>query len=266
MYTININDTILENQYFRLMRYKKVNWPVHVHYSFEIVYVKSGLLKMTVNDELFYVKKGEIITILPFEKHSFETPVYCECCVIEFSPELVSEYYQLIKNKKLLNPVCLPNENVMRMCDEFLPNDVYYYNDLNKLTAKAFLYPICAEVYKLCSFTACETRFDKACVEAMKFVSDNLSGDVSLSTTAKNIGVHPAYLSKIFKQSCKITFTEYVNSYRCSVAMHILKTETDKTISEISYQTGFGSIRNFNREFKKLYKVTPSAVLKNTQK
>ena len=54
-----------------------------------------------------------------------------------------------------------------------------------------------------------------------------------------------------------MTFTTCVNVVKCSNALHLIKDNTTDTIAEIAYKSGFGSIRNFNREFKKIYKVTP---------
>ena len=53
-----------------------------------------------------------------------------------------------------------------------------------------------------------------------------------------------------------MNFTDYINVYRFNAACAML-TETDMSMTDIAYESGFQSIRSFNSIFKKLSGVTP---------
>lgn len=263
MYIISINDITTSKNSFRFNRYENVTCPLHVHYSIEMVVVTNGNLQVYDGNTTFSLDKGDAILFLPFDKHAFETLNYSSCYVIEFSPQLISEFSKLISDKKIVNPVCKLSNSTFNFCDGFLPLQTYAFNDLTKLEIKSFLYPLCNEFSAKLTFINAERKYDTPFIDAINYICKNAcSSDVSLSTVAKKIGVHPAYLSRIFKDMSGMTFTNCVNIVKCSRALNLINDKTDDSVSEIAFKSGFGSIRNFNREFKKIYKVTPKEAFK----
>ena len=258
MYTISIDDITTTKNTFRFNRYENVSCPLHAHYSIEIVVITDGNLQVSDGINNYTMNKGDAILFLPFDKHAFATPTYSSCFVIEYSPQFVPEFAILISDKKVSTPICKLTEQTFNFCDGFLPLNTYSFPDLSKIQIKTLLYPLCNELSEKLTYTKCERKFDAPFIDAINYVLKNaLTGDVSLSTVAKKIGVHPAYLSRVFKDISGMTFTNCVNIVKCSHALTLIKDKTNDTIAEIAYKSGFGSIRNFNREFKKIYKVTP---------
>jgi len=54
-----------------------------------------------------------------------------------------------------------------------------------------------------------------------------------------------------------MSFKDYLLNIRVGYSCKLL-TEDTHNISEIAYQSGFGNISNFNRQFKKIKGITPS--------
>ena len=54
----------------------------------------------------------------------------------------------------------------------------------------------------------------------------------------------------------RLTFVSYVNQYRISRACYILK-NCGKTVVECAYDSGYTSLRRFNRNFKLYVGVSP---------
>ena len=61
----------------------------------------------------------------------------------------------------------------------------------------------------------------------------------------------------MFTKNCEMSFTRYVNLLRCTYAAERIRGEKERTLSEIAYEVGFGSIRNFNRAFFSCFGMTP---------
>ena len=73
---------------------------------------------------------------------------------------------------------------------------------------------------------------------------------------AEELGYSYNYLSAYFKTQFGCSYADYVNSFRLEEAVRLLK-RTDKSITQIAFESGFTSIRNFNDVFKKEYSISP---------
>ena len=62
-----------------------------------------------------------------------------------------------------------------------------------------------------------------------------------------------------------MSFTDIVNCLRLKEAKRLLE-QTDMPISELAYEAGFGSIRNFNRLFEKYFKCMPKDIRNDSVK
>lgn len=254
MFPINTESLMVNTKFFKAERHSNVVCPLHLHYSCEIVFVNQGEIIMNVNGSDRKIKEGEATLILPFEQHSFTTPYASECFVIEFSPEIVAEFYDEVKGKSLLTDVFTLSADTAQFCNRILPE--VFLNDIN---SKAVLYPLCFEILSKCEF--CENRKmpDKIFIEAVKYILQNYeSGNVTLSETATALGVHSVYLSRIFSQNADISFTTYVNLIRCTAAAEKIRKEPELNLSEVAFSCGFGSIRSFNRVFLNNFGITPN--------
>lgn len=88
------------------------------------------------------------------------------------------------------------------------------------------------------------------------FVNDNLSELPSQENVAKLVRLSPPAFSRFFKRCVGKTYAEYVNELRVSRACQALL-ETDDSIIQIAYSSGFNNLSNFNRRFLRLKKMTP---------
>ena len=94
-------------------------------------------------------------------------------------------------------------------------------------------------------------------VRAKRFVSENIEDKICLENVAKHVGVSPYYFCKIFKQSTRMTLTEYINRRRVEKAKQLLLHRRNR-ITEIAYEVGFQSLSQFNRSFLKYVGVSPT--------
>lgn len=79
---------------------------------------------------------------------------------------------------------------------------------------------------------------------------------VVIGDVAEACGYSEFYAMKLFKQYTGETIVDYANKYRVYVAAQKLLS-TDKTAREIAIEVGFANISYFNRQFKRMYGITP---------
>lgn len=105
------------------------------------------------------------------------------------------------------------------------------------------------------------TIFDTQKIEKimplLQFVNENYSDSISIEFASEMLNLNPDYFCRVFKKITTMTFTDYLNLVRIYHSEKLL-TFSDKSIAEISLDTGFASISYFNRVFKKYKSVTPS--------
>ena len=88
-------------------------------------------------------------------------------------------------------------------------------------------------------------------VTAREYIREHYTdGNLSLEIVAEAANVTGSYLSRVFKTNLGITFTDYVGKYRVEEARALLE-NSNKSVKEIAAETGFNSVQQFIRVFKK---------------
>ena len=83
----------------------------------------------------------------------------------------------------------------------------------------------------------------------LAYLSDKAAGPVTQAGAARLIRLSPAAFSRFFRRAVGKTFGAYQTDMRLGEACRQLL-ETDRTISEIAFDAGFGNLSNFNRSFR----------------
>ena len=81
-------------------------------------------------------------------------------------------------------------------------------------------------------------------------------GECTLSDAVERVGMNYSYISRNFKKLVGMSFNDYVNLMRLNQACYLLK-NTDRSITDCGYESGFRSIHTFNRNFKERYGISP---------
>ena len=127
-----------ENNTFSHYHNYNFDFPKHLHRSFELIYVKSGCLQVSINNRTFDVMDGEFILILPYEIHSFVTKSHSDSYICVFSPEYIKTFHNMVYGKYIDNPVFSLNLNFKSSII-----DSIFKNSPNLIEMKAYLYFIC---------------------------------------------------------------------------------------------------------------------------
>jgi AraC-like DNA-binding protein/mannose-6-phosphate isomerase-like protein (cupin superfamily) len=94
------------------------------------------------------------------------------------------------------------------------------------------------------------------------YLVDNFRGQVSLDQASNIAHMTPNAFCKYFKKITRKTFMETVIEYRLNYATQQL-VQTDKPISEISFDSGFGDVSHFYKMFKHKMHQSPLNYRKN---
>ncbi len=93
--------------------------------------------------------------------------------------------------------------------------------------------------------------------DILSYINYHIYGPISLGEISESLALSENYLSRFIKDQLGISLTEYMNIKRLEIFTELLKT-TDKSITEISYEAGFISVKQMNKVFKKYFRKTPT--------
>jgi AraC-like DNA-binding protein len=92
--------------------------------------------------------------------------------------------------------------------------------------------------------------------KVIAYIVDHFQQDISLDAAAAIANMSTTAFCKYFKRITRKTFIEVVNDYRIDSAIKEL-VSTDKSISQVCFDSGFNDVSNFHRTFKAKVNISP---------
>jgi AraC-like DNA-binding protein len=129
---------------------------------------------------------------------------------------------------------------------------VDFFNILNILCKSEKKGLLCSENYKL----AFDEKGNRRMTDVYTYIRENYFKPISLEKVAKIARMSPFSFSRYFKKNCGACFVEYLNRVRTNKACYLLR-ETEYQVQDIALECGFGSISNFNKQFRKTEGLSP---------
>lgn len=97
--------------------------------------------------------------------------------------------------------------------------------------------------------------------EAINYINNHLQNELSQKEVADHVHLNPSYLSVLFKEHVKLTFSEYVTRRRIQRAKELL-ISTSLPVNDIAEESGYKTAKYFIKIFKELEGMTPSVYRK----
>jgi len=239
------------------------------HHETELIRLSEGDGEIYINGERFTLKKGDLYIVRPLILHTIRKTG-------ENAP--VVDYVKF--DLRLLSENCPPNSKIGDYLHFF--NDkaapCVVYGDSIRYNADKIISPLFTEgiareqtqqaIFNLLKLlhenrnyipaaNITEERRHFAAQKALEYLSTNYTNRIKVSDVAETVGYDEFYTMKIFKKFCGWSIIDYLNGIRVTEAKRQL-TETDKDVCDIAKNVGYQSASYFNRQFKKMYGLTPN--------
>lgn len=96
-----------------------------------------------------------------------------------------------------------------------------------------------------------------------KYIREHSDDRITLDQVASVANMSASHFCRVFKKATDMNFSEYVARVRVERAKEMLM-ESNYTMTHVAYDTGFNSVTDFNRTFKKITGETPSGFRKRS--
>ncbi|MBT9371632.1 helix-turn-helix domain-containing protein [Rhizobium sp. CSW-27] len=90
----------------------------------------------------------------------------------------------------------------------------------------------------------------------LRFIGEGALSDISAEDVGRAAGLHPNYAMTLFRKAVGMTINQAIIRHRLDTAQSLL-IATDLPITEVAYESGFGSLSTFYEAFQRRFKEKP---------
>ena len=267
-------------------RHKKdFDYPIHIHDVLELNFVaKAAGARRVVGDSSEVIGDLDLVLITSsdlehvWEQHECKSEVIHEVTVqFRLNFDLITSPFRFNSYKSIYQMLIRAQRGLA-----FPPQAIMLvYHRLVRLSSidEGFLavQEFFSILYELSKFDDARelatSSFAKVGVESeskrilkvKSYIDEHYKDEMSLEQLADLVGMTCTSFSRYFKQRTSKTISEYIIDIRLGYAARML-IDTADSISEICWRTGFNTLSNFNRLFRKRKGCSPTEFREKYQK
>ena len=249
----------------RLWYAKQKGWCKHFHYPAELIIPLNGDFILIVNDVEYTIKENECGIVFPYQLHEIKH-ISCEESIVVFAePGLHPSFqkyltaYLPVSNhvEKKYIPDWIPDlaRNFRRTSSKGEYND--YVESCFSASHEGLGMLIYNEILSRIPLVKADEKRDlKSLNSLINWCNQHYTEQITLEDAARELYLSKSTISHMMASDLRLSFTRYVNSLRAGRACELLK-NSDRKIGDIAFESGFGSLWSFNRNFMELVGMTP---------
>lgn len=251
--------------------------PWHFHPEYEIAYIHRGRGTLFVGDTMVDYGENEIILLGPNLPHEWrsqikqEPDLYSESISAHFKHNFIGDSFYgqtevtrlkdfLEKAKSGIKITDLETKTYIKEKLLILPETkglkriIKLLQILDKISESQGLNYLCKNrIPYTINYNSQDYRINKV----NEFIMKNFQESIKVEDAAKQVNMTRTSFCRYFKQRTNKTFIHYLNEIRVGYACKLLL-EEEMTIAQIAFESGFGNISNFNKQFKNIKNTTPT--------
>jgi len=247
------------------MQQGSVNTPYHWHKEIELVYVMEGDVRIKINTRDRVLHADEFVLMNSAENHSISSE-NAKCLILDISYEFAEQFDASLYS------------SVFRIAggsgaEEELHNLLWQLsrtmNETEQPGLRQFsvITDILHVLFVQCRYENTGAVRDEEQVRsrhiklATEYMEHHFREEIAENEVAKMLGLHPIYLSALFKATTGMPFRDYLLKIRLEHAMDALQNK-HMSIEAAAKAGGFPSKRTFIAKCKRVYHITPFQLMK----
>ncbi len=232
----------------------------HLHHHVELGCLTDGKTKMMIDSDEYMAEAGDVFICFPNQVHDFRTLDPEGYVVFVFNPDMVPEFsrsfIKRLPRSNLIKSLLNEDEEILSLMHG-ISNAKHQGGIYSQLVIRGYLLVLLTKIFPHLELYDAQTNDTKLLGTILNYCTKNYDQPLTLSILEKDLHISKFYISHTFSNKLHIGFNDYINSLRVSNACRYLL-DTQMSITEISEQVGFNTLRTFNRAFMKHMNMTPS--------
>lgn len=249
----------------------KAEW--HFHPQYELTYMVQSTGIRYVGDSMHQFERGDLVLVGRNLPHSWKTidtkSEHVKCVIIQWDESLLIDWlskpeFTAIKNLLANSPhgISFDRETSISLEPLFiaLKNQppfkrlMTFLNILQTLASESTFELLAGPGFgKLLS-----SKESQRVNVIHNYIKNNIDNQFSLEDISGVLSMSKEAFCRYFKKTFDKTLTNYVNEYKITIASKML-IETDLSISQIGYRSGFNNLSFFHRQFNRYKQMSPKS-------
>ncbi len=241
----------------------------HFHPEVEICYTERSSGRRYVGNKISYYQEHDLVLLGENLPHGFTTQEECKQYVIQFRKEFLgSQFLRAAESKEILDLIEKASLGI-EILGEAKQQSILMIKDIIQNTGVTKLIKLLELLSYLATIKDCTVICDREysssvnvrqlgrIKKVLDFIEEHYQNDISIADAAQVINLTESAFYKFIMRHKKKKFTHILNEFRINHASKLL-TQTQMTIAEICFDSGYRNLSYFNRKFKEFTKVSPS--------
>lgn len=231
----------------------------HMHKEIEIVYIRQGQAIAYADQNRFALRQGDIFFAFPNQVHYYDIEKPGDFCIILPDPSVLLGAERIFADKiPVCNVLHIDPDDPAHEILEALIRSHGTTDDPFRLTAlNGYTNLLMSILLPRFTLQRADTASHAPLYDIMNYCARNYSQELSLTLLSEELHLSKYYISHLVNAKLHMGLNEYINLLRVNAAAQLLQ-KTDRKISDISLEVGFGTIRSFNRAFRQQLDMTPA--------
>lgn len=239
----------------------------HFHPEFELVYIKEGHGKKIIGSSIYEFNKDELVLLganLPHvwisDKNKVRKDTSSKATVVYFDAGIFSDLFFKMDETKQLNKLFTDAKQGILITGDAKTKALLKLKKLKStkgvdkiICLLDMLNVIAAGEENICfnhKTSVHQKQTSERLTNVFDYINSNLKKNIALKDAAKIVNLTPESFCRYFKQKTGKRFIDYLHQTRIFNAKQLLL-NSDFTVAEIAYKSGFKTASNFNKLFKK---------------
>jgi AraC-like DNA-binding protein len=260
----------------RTYRTPQFEVPWHQHIEYELILFTEGEGKAFIGNHIGEFKTDDIFFLGSNLPHTFQKAnkeLITSAVVVQFTEDFWGPTFLQLPESKSINKLLSISLQGLKINGATRQQLKPLIIELEQLQGFARIIRLCECLQLIVGTQEFETvstqevktfqaknkdRIDRI----FQFTIDNFQEPIALSAVASTAGMSVPAFCSYFKKCTKKTYVDFLNEIRIGHACKLL-IDTQQTVLEICYESGFNTLANFNKQFLKMKRLTPSGYRKN---
>jgi len=264
---------------FRIVRLTHVHnncqpWmiPYHAHESYEFHYISSGEGNISIEDETFFVQKGDFYITAPYVRHKQCSSAknimeeYCIECKIDLDASQRLNNGRDITSDEIRNLKLFTRNSIYmhyKYTEEMI-NNFHKIQELNEKALSGYLLKIeillleilidslqiAVSIQQTDKNNFFTSKEHSRLIKIKNYLDSNLCSDIRIQDVSRVFCLSPKQLNRIILKGFGMSFYQYLTNLRMNMAIRLLM-QTEDTISDIAEKSGFSSYQHLYRVLKR---------------
>lgn len=243
---------------FHMERKVNDNCPAHFHSNIELLYVLDGEIDVTINQQSRRLAAGSMSVANSFDAHAYHTARSSKTIFLIIPVEMVDFYHNQTEKKRFETPFLCAGAHSKELESSLHFLEKYDRTRISPISL-GHIYVVLGILLDSLRLVPDEIAgTDNLIRSILLYLDQHYLEPVTIQKLSGVFGYNRSYLSRVFNAYVQTGFNHYVNRLRVRHAARLIQT-TERSMGQIAEESGFSSIRSFNRAFAELYQITPVA-------